>query len=129
MFYTLAFIRLRRGELFGLQWRDIDFNRKTLEVSRNLIYNKINKQIEFSTPKTKNSQRIIGIDQKLLNILLKWRNFQRELFLGQGINVNSPKQLIFISNTNYYMPNEYLRRIVKRITKKIQLISYHYSRI
>lgn len=93
----------------------------TLTVERNLIYNELEKRFEFSTPKTKSGQRTIGIDQNMINLLLKWRNYQREFFLGQGINVNSPDQLIFTSTNNYYMTDAYLRRIVKRITDKYEL--------
>lgn len=121
MFHMLAFTGLRCGELFALQWGDIDFNRKTLTVKRNLIYNEEERQFEFAPPKTKNSIREIGIDQVTVQVLLKWRNFQREFFLSEGINVNSPTQLIFTSSNNHYMSDSYLRRIIKRVTKKTNL--------
>lgn len=121
MFYTLAFTGLRRGELFGLQWQDIDFSRKTLSVKRNLIYNEQERKFEFSNLKTKSSKRIIGIDETLINLLLRWRNYQREFFLGRGLNVNNPEQLIFTSINNHYMTDAYLRRIIKRITEKYEL--------
>lgn len=57
----------------------------------------------------------------MINLLLKWRNYQREFFIGRGINVNSPEQLVFTSLNNHYMTDAYLRRIVKRITKKCNL--------
>lgn len=53
MFYALAFTGLRRGELFGLQWQDTNFNKKTLEVKRNLIYNEKDKRFEFPRLKLK----------------------------------------------------------------------------
>src|SRR5699024_3372202 len=70
---------------------------------------------------TKNSKRTIGIDQNTIQVLLKWRNFQREFFLARGINVNSPDQLIFTSQNNHYMTDSYLRRVIKRVTKKHNL--------
>lgn len=121
MFYILAFTGLRRGELFGLQWQDINFNNKTLSVERNLIYNEKDKKFEFSTPKTSSSRRTIGIDDSTTQLLLKWRNYQREFFLGRGINVNKPNQLIFTSINNHYMTDAYLRRIIKRIINKYDL--------
>lgn len=121
MFHLLAFTGLRRGEVFGLKWKDIDFKKMTLSVERTLIYNQQIKEFQFSTPKTKNSKRTIGIDQNTIQVLLKWRNFQREFFLARGINVNSPDQLIFTSQNNHYMTDSYLRRVIKRVTKKHNL--------
>lgn len=121
MFRVLAFTGLRRGELFGLKWRDIDFKRKLLSVNQSLIYDVMNKKFLLESPKTKSSKREIGIDDVTIKALLVWRNYQREFFLGRGINVHSPNQLIFTSQNNHYMTDAYLRRIIKRITKKYNL--------
>lgn len=121
IFHLLAFSGLRRGELFGLQWRDINFSRKTLSVDRTLIYDQFKKKHKFSTPKTKNSKREIGIDDTTLQHLLKWQNHQRKFFLSRGINVGRDKQLVFTSQNNHYMSDSYLRRIIKRVTKKHNL--------
>lgn len=103
-------------EIFGLKWKDINFQKKTLSVERNLIYNEEIKDFELTTPKTKNSVREIGIDDATIQVLVKWRNYQREFFLGRGINVGSQEQLIFTSHNNHFMSDSYLRRIIKRIT-------------
>lgn len=121
MFHLLAFTGIRRGELFGLQWQDINFQQKTLSIRRNLIYNEKTKRFEFSTLKTKSSKRVIGIDDITMQLLLKWRNFQREFFIGRGINTKHPEQLIFTSENNHYMTDAYLRRIVKRVTEEHDL--------
>src|SRR5699024_2216767 len=121
MFHLLAFTGLRRGEIFGLKWKDINFQKMTLSVERTLIYNQQIKEFQFSTPKTKNSKRTIGIDKNTVQVLLRWRNYQREFFLARGYNVNSPEQLIFTSQNNHYMTDAYLRRIIKRVTKKHNL--------
>lgn len=121
MFHTLAFTGLRWGELAGLQWRDIDFRRKILSVNHSLIYNEEIKKFQLTDPKTKHSIREIGIDNTTLNILLKWRNYQKEFFIGRGINTRSDEQLVFTTQTNHFITDTYLRRIIRRVTKNYNL--------
>ncbi|MEQ8235179.1 MAG: site-specific integrase [Syntrophomonadaceae bacterium] len=58
---------LRRGEVFGLTWNDIDFNRGTLKVRQVLC--QLGKEIEIKAPKTRKSARTIGIPADLLAVL------------------------------------------------------------
>src|SRR5699024_1859564 len=51
MFHLLSYTGLRRGELFGLQWKDINFHKKTLSVRRTLYYNEEEKKFYFGAPK------------------------------------------------------------------------------
>jgi integrase len=37
-FLTAAYTGMRRGELLGLKWEDIDFEKSTISIVRNLIY-------------------------------------------------------------------------------------------
>ena len=67
---------MRRGEIFGLQWSDIDFERREIKVIHNLSYigditedGKITRHIRLQTPKTQNSVRIIPMSEKIYNLL------------------------------------------------------------
>lgn len=121
MFHTLAFTGLRCGELLALQWRDIDIRRKTLTVNHSLIYNEEVKEFQLSDPKTKDSKRVIGIDDTTVQLLLQWRNYQKEFFIGRGLNTGSDEQLVFTTQTNHFITDTYLRRIIKRVTEKYRL--------
>ncbi|WP_270790327.1 tyrosine-type recombinase/integrase [Enterococcus diestrammenae] len=67
---------LRRAEVCGLQWKDIDFERGTLTVERIMIND--GKKIVIGTPKTKSSYRTILIGNTLLSILKKMKLRQKE---------------------------------------------------
>ena len=69
--FTLAFASgLRRSELLGLRWQDIDFKKHTLTVNQTAI--KVNGHSEISnTTKNKSSRRTISIDDNTLMILKK----------------------------------------------------------
>lgn len=67
---------LRRAEVCGLQWKDINFERGTLTVERIMIND--GKKIVIGTPKTKSSYRTILIGNTLLSILKKMKLRQKE---------------------------------------------------
>lgn len=58
---------LRRGEVFGLTWNDIDFDRGALTVRQ--VVSEVGPKLEIKAPKTKKSVRTIGIPTDLLAVL------------------------------------------------------------
>ena len=60
MFKLLFLTGLRKGELLGLTWDDIDFNNNLITVNKT-----ITRKHELHTPKTKTSNRIICISKEL----------------------------------------------------------------
>lgn len=82
VFLTLAYTGLRIGELCALKWRDIDFDKKTLSVTKTL-YNPSNKVSEYKLlpPKTKESKRVIDIDDLVIAELKKHQAKQKEFIM------------------------------------------------
>lgn len=74
---------LRGAEVCGLTWDNIDFNKKTLTVEKNLI-GKGKGIFEFGTPKTESSNRTISIGPTLISILKKNKLYQKENKLKYG---------------------------------------------
>jgi integrase len=70
---------LRRGEIFGLKWSDIDFEKNQISVNRALFWKlgKVWKDEEkgylFVEPKSKTSIRKVDMGQKLRRVLLEHR--------------------------------------------------------
>ncbi|MCV2508144.1 site-specific integrase, partial [Melissococcus plutonius] len=83
IFRLLAFSGLRIGEVLALNWDDIDFNKKTVTINKNLSQTATG--FVVSTTKTVNSNRVITLDDKTLSILKKWKLRQSELLFKNGI--------------------------------------------
>lgn len=77
MFFNLAiFTGMRNGELLGLEWKDIDFEKSTIFINRISYYH--DHQLMTGTPKTKKSERILKISKDLLAMLREYRKYQLE---------------------------------------------------
>ena len=62
---------LRRGELLGLQWDDIDFKKGELRVSKQVRY--VNKTLKITEPKSEASNRTLVLPKELLEILKEYK--------------------------------------------------------
>lgn len=58
---------MRRGEVLGLKWDDMDFEKKLIHVARNVTF--ADNQPEITTTKTKNGVRDIPLDPQLAMLL------------------------------------------------------------
>lgn len=94
-FILALFTGLRRGEILGLKWKDINFKDKTLRVMRTLCrvkdYDtsdvaKSKTKLEFNTPKTDKSKRIVPLLDGVIAALKAHKKKQaaEKLRLGEG---------------------------------------------
>ena len=68
---------IRRGELMGLQWGDIDLDRCVISVNRNVTYTPAS-GIVVSTPKTDCGFRQIPLMPSVADVLKEYRNSMNE---------------------------------------------------
>ncbi|KKM12917.1 integrase [Clostridiales bacterium PH28_bin88] len=74
---------LRRGELMGLEWKDVNFERGTIEVRQTSQY--LPDQGVFTKePKTETSKRMIAVPSSVMALLKEYRTHQLEERLKAG---------------------------------------------
>jgi integrase len=89
--WLAVFTGARRGEVTGVQWRDIDLSAGEWSVSRARLIT------GMGEPKSKAGRRIIGLDDGTVEVLSQWRSQQRQELLAVGINLNQYQDLAVFS--------------------------------
>ncbi len=85
LLYLAVRTGMRRGELLGLRWQDVDFNDKTIRVRQSLAYTP-EKGMFFKPPKNKKSRRVVDITDEVVAMLKQHKKEQLEamLYFGQA---------------------------------------------
>jgi len=90
--HLAVFTGMRMSEILGLMWGDIDLETGVLQVRRTLVEPQKQKGInrrdvlEFSTPKTKRSERTLSIGEPLIQALHRQQEWQRVAKENVGVN-------------------------------------------
>jgi integrase len=79
----LLYTGMRRGELLGLEWRDIDFTNFIVNICRQSQY-LAGKGIFTKEPKTESSIRVIKLSAVTVELLRKYKIWQNEYRLSIG---------------------------------------------
>lgn len=66
---------MRRGEVLGLRWSDVDFDNAIINISQQLI--PVNKSMKFTTTKTEESERNLPVGNSVMDILKRRYAFQQ----------------------------------------------------
>jgi|SRR5918998_5958999 integrase len=76
--YVLAVTTgMRRGELLGLTWSDVDLENSRLSIRRALTRTDNGKRVALGEPKTKGSRRTVKLTQRAVEALR--RHLERQL--------------------------------------------------
>ena len=76
---------LRRSEIWGLTWNDIDFKNLTISVNKTL--QKVNGEMRILPCKTASSVRVIALPMSLVSLLNKYREAHPEsIYVFQNLN-------------------------------------------
>ncbi|KOR95815.1 integrase [Geobacillus stearothermophilus ATCC 12980] len=124
--YLLAiFTGMRRGEVLGLKWDDVDFENKKIRIKRSLCFVS-GKGLIFKEPKTKKSKRQISISQHVVNVLKKHKQkqeFQKEKL---GTQYQDNNLIVCTDDGKPLDPRNLLRQFYRLIEEaSVPRISFH----
>ena len=108
LYYLDLSTGLRRGELLGLKWRDIDFEKRTLEVKRQI--QRVNGAIQETAPKTHNAYRKILLPSETIEILKSYKEQQ-----------SIESEYVFPSPIGGIMEPDCARKMLKRVLQRAGL--------
>lgn len=118
LYSILTFCGLRRGEVAGLKWGDIQWEAKELKVERNVTYNMQDKTLHVGMPKSGKS-RMVPLPNSVI-LLLQQHQKEQETFYGGAI---LPTGYIFHGKQDSYTPvtPDAITRKLTKIAQKNQL--------
>ena len=103
IFATLIFLGLRKAEICGLTWNDINFDNRTISVNHNCIYFKQFGVVNKDT-KTKSSKRTIRVPEQLMSILAEYKVWYDEQKINHGDLWEKSDNLFLQDNGNVINP-------------------------
>lgn len=83
---------LRAGEMIGLRWSDIDFEKRVLHIRRTMEYQHSIGKWRIGDPKTKNSVRDVPLTQEAIDILKN----QKELLKSMNVKSTEFPDSVFL---------------------------------
>lgn len=75
---------MRRSELLGLRWSDLNVTKARLSINRGLVA--VGYELHETPGKTRNSRRNINLDATTLDVLAGWRALQTATYRATGIH-------------------------------------------
>lgn len=113
--YVLAVrLGLRRGELLGLRWKDVDFGQRVIHIRQQVI--RLDNEILVTTPKTDSSKRDIPAADDVLLILLDHKQT-----LGERGHT-----YVFPNDAGSYRRPDGINQHFRRICRRLGFQGYHF---
>lgn len=115
LFTLMARTGIRIGEALALTWDDLDNDRLT--INKTLVY-PLNSEPYISTPKSKNSERTIKLDDHTVKILRKHKINQKEVILMYRNYKPSEENAIFHQHEGRWLRTNIVRDYFKVVCRR-----------
>lgn len=110
---------MRRGEVLGLRWRDVDLDRGTAEI-RQALSDVHGGEPTFTEPKTKTGRRSISLDKRTVTTLRTHRTAQLEERFAWGPAYRD-RDLVFCREDGSPVPPDAFSKTFKRWVGRLRL--------
>ena len=110
---------IRRGELAGLEWKDIDFENKTMTIQRTSYRDK-GGTTYTKEPKTERSKRCITMPNKLIGYLLEYRDWWNNRKSILKLAWKNSDRLLLSDDGRIVCPTMYVKWL-KRISNNLDI--------
>jgi len=116
----VALTGMRRGELLGLSWKDVDFKTGKININRTRI--RAGNQTIFDTPKSQKSKRTIEIDWDTMQKLQAWKIAQAKERLSLGGIWSDTENLVVTDPTGKAPSFSVFDRMFKKTLRDANLV-------
>lgn len=127
-FVTAVSTGMRIGELAALRWKDIDWDKNIIHITKTLIYQKFDgdtkKEFHIGDPKTYTSIRDIPINRQC-SIALKKQYLQKQVITSKAPKCKQPdkqfEDLLFTTKYNTPVNSQIICDAIKKIVDEVNL--------
>ena len=111
-FHLASYTGMRRGEVLGLRWKDLDLDEKRLSVRQALV--SVAYEMHISDVKTGSGRRTIDIEEESVEVLRAWRK-TREAEIG---GPTSEDALVFTKADGAWVHPDVFSQIFDRVVAR-----------
>jgi integrase len=124
IYFIAAYTGMRKGEILGLSWNDVNFDEKTIQIRKTLY--KAKTEYILQEPKTVSSIRTIYIDDDIIRVLRKQKVKQNLERLKYG-GVYKEHNMVFAQETGEFVHPQGVNGLFNRFIEQSGLphIRFH----
>lgn len=124
VFFLAAYTGMRKGEILGLTWEDVNFAERTISVNKTLY--RLKDKFVLQAPKTTSSYRVIYMDDDILRVLKKQKVNQNIERLKYG-GVYKEHNMVFTQETGEFVNPNAASSMFTRFIEQVDLpmIRFH----
>lgn len=125
LYYLAIYTGMRRGELLGLKWENIDIVKNRIYVKHSLYY-VAGQGLVLQTPKTSSGHRNISITKDISDELILYKRKKQEQLLKVGMKLNNDHFVISSYGGEPLNPNTIHKQFLYDIKlAKMKRIRFH----